>query len=151
MTRKTVYRLAKRGEPVALRTGRRKLTGLLVETPRKLEPGIAHVIQRGMIEAATRSESIGLAQWLTHQGHNILSIYADAVIVEDTGPLPEFIPEPWRIKEELTHLEFITAQAFRSDQMTKLPGVSHAEMIRDRRPITVNGHRIGITARRVVA
>lgn len=125
MNRKTIYRLAKRGEPVTVRTGRNKLTGLMVESSRKLEPGIAHVIQRGMIEAATRSESIGLAQWLDHQGHTILSIYADAVIVEadDDRPLPEFIPDPWRCKSELTNLQFVSAQAFISNQMTKLPGV----------------------------
>lgn len=147
MTRKTVYRLAKRGEPTTIRTGRNKITGLLVESPRKLEPGIAHVIQRGMIEAATRSESIGLAQWLDHQGHTVLSIYADAVIVEadDDRPLPELIFDPWRCKAELTHLQYYTAMAFRSDQMTKLPGVPIE--VRNRELVQVRGS--GVTSRKV--
>jgi hypothetical protein len=104
MHRKTIYRLANKGEVVEFRTGRHKLAGLMIESPRKLEPGIAHVIQRGMIEAATRSESIGLAQWLDYHGHTVLSIYADAVIVEadDDKPLPVSIPEPWRTKTLLT-------------------------------------------------
>lgn len=123
--RESIFRLAKRGEPVRVKTGRRELNGYRVTSPKKLEPGVAHVLQRGMIEAATRSESIGLAQWLDFTGHTILSIYADAVIVEadDDRPLPD-LPEPWRCKRELNHLQFINQQAFMSDGMTKLPGVS---------------------------
>ena len=123
--RESIFRLAKRGEPVRIKVGKRELNGVRVVSPRKLEPGVAHVIQRGMIEAATRSESIGLAQWLEHCGHTVLSIYADAVMVEadDDRPLPE-LPDPWRCKRELNHLQFINQQAFKSDGMTKLPGVS---------------------------
>jgi hypothetical protein len=124
MNRKAIYRLAKSGTPVEIRTGRHKLGGLLVESTRKLEPGIAHVIQRGMIESATRSESIGLAQWLDSKQHKTLCIYADAIIVEadDDNPLPD-IPDPWRCKTQLTNLQFVSAQAFLSNEMTKLPGV----------------------------
>lgn len=121
---RSVYRLAKKGESVTLHTGHHSLTGKLVTTTRKLEPGIANVLHRGMIEAACRSESIGLAQWLTHLNHRVLSIYADAVIVEvdDDKQLPE-LPEPWRLKRTLNHLQFINQQAFISGEMTKLPGV----------------------------
>jgi hypothetical protein len=120
-----IYRLAKRGQPVEVLTGHHTLPGLLVRRANRLEPGIANVIHRGMIEAACRSESVGLAQWLEHEGYRVLSIYADAVIVrQDEGQcLPE-IPEPWRLKSELTHLQFINKQAFISGEMTKLPGVS---------------------------
>lgn len=123
--RESIFRLAKRGEPVTVKVGKRELNGVRVVSPRKLEPGVAHVLQRGMIEAATRSESIGFAQWLEWQGHRVLSIYADAVMVEadDDNPLPE-LWEPWRCKRELNHLQFINHQAFQSDGMTKLPGVS---------------------------
>lgn len=121
----SVFRLAKSGEEVTLYGGRKQMTGLRVTAPRKLEPGIANVIHRGMIEAATRSESIGLAQHLYHQGHRLLSIYADAIIVEhDDGLTLPPLPEPWRIKRELTHLQFVNQQAFISSEMTKLPGVS---------------------------
>lgn len=120
-----VFRLAKRGEPLMVRTGRRQLNGLLAKGTRKLEPGIVNVLHRGMIEAGCRSESIGLAQQLDWQGHRVLSIYADAVIVEadDDNPLPE-LPEPWRYKKALNHLQFVNQQAFISDGMTKLPGIS---------------------------
>lgn len=126
MTRKAVFRMAKKGTEVTFRTGRRKLSGLYIETPRKLQPGVAHVIQLGMIQAATRMESIGLAQWLDCQGYTILSIHSDSVHVEadDDKPLPEFIPEPWRCKQTLTYLQYISEQAFLSNQMKCLPGVS---------------------------
>lgn len=124
LVREAIYRLAKRGTPVRIPTGRYNLMGLRIQSTRKLEPAIAHVLQRGMIEAACRSESIGLAQWLDHQRHTILSIYADAVMVEvdDDKPLP-FLPDPWRCKRTLNHLQFINRQAFKSDGMTKLPGI----------------------------
>lgn len=120
----SVFRLAKGGEQVGLLTGKYQLNGKLTKGHVKLEPRIANVLHRGMIEAATRSESVGLAQWLNSQGHQILSIYADAVIVEadDDKPLP-ILPEPWRSKQQLSHLQFISQQAFMSDGMTKLPGV----------------------------
>lgn len=121
----TVFRLARKGEPVEILTGRHKLTGTLTKRPYKLEPGIANVIHRGMIEAACRSDSIGLAQWLEHCGHTVLSIYADAVIVEqDDDNLLPALPEPWRLKQTLNHLQFVSKQAFVSGEMTKLPGVS---------------------------
>lgn len=122
----TIFRLASKGEPVEISTGHHTLDGLLIKRARKLEPGIANVIHRGMIEAATRSESVGLAQWLrdTH-GYKLLSIYADAVIIEHDDDRPDLpdLPEPWRVKRVLTHLQFINQQAFMSGEMTKLPGV----------------------------
>jgi hypothetical protein len=132
MTRKAVFRMAKKGTPVTFRTGRRKVSGLYIETPRKLQPGVAHVIQLGMIQAATRVESIGLAQWLDFQGYTVLSIHSDSVHVEadDDKPLPEFIPEPWRCKTRLTYLQYISEQAFLSNQMKCLPGVSGQELRR---------------------
>lgn len=128
-TRESIFRLASQGDTVQLQTGHKHLTGTKTKATRKLEPAIANVIQRGMIEAATRSESIGLAEWLTSKGHRILSIYADAVIVEvdDDNPLPA-LPEPWRHKDKLNHLQFINQQAFISGEMTKLPGVSRELM-----------------------
>lgn len=129
----SIYRLAKKGTPMRIKTGGGELNGLHIQSSRKLEPKIAHVLQRGMIEAACRSESVGLAQYLDHLGHRVLSIYADAVVVEvdDDNPLPELLIEPWRSKRELNHLQFINRQAFTSDSMTKLPGVGR-EMLQYR-------------------
>lgn len=125
----TIFKLASQGEPAGVYTGRRRLEGLQTRAPKRLEPKIANVIHRGMIEAATRADSIGLAHWLTYKGYRILSIYADAVIIEHpdvadvTGNFPT-LPEPWRVKTTLTHLQFVNRQAFMSGEMTKLPGVS---------------------------
>ena len=121
----TVFRLARKGEPVTVVTGHNSLSGVHIKGRMKLEPRIANVLHRGMIEAATRSESVGLAQHLAGQGHKILSIYADAVIVQvdEERPLPS-LPEPWRLKDTLNHLQFINQQAFISGEMTKLPGVA---------------------------
>lgn len=125
----SVFCMAKSGDRVELHTGKNKLSGLRTRARYKLEPRIANVLHRGMIEAATRSESVGLAQELNATGHRVLSIYADAVIVEidDDNPLPT-LPTPWRTKETLNHLQFINQQAFTSGEMTKLPGVSRELM-----------------------
>jgi hypothetical protein len=120
-----VFKQAKRGEEVLMLTGQRSLTGTMVKRPMKLEPGIANVLHRGMIEAATRSESVGFAQHLEHQHQRVLAIYADAVIIEadDDRPLSS-LPDPWEVKRELNHYQPINLQAFISDGMTRLPGVS---------------------------
>lgn len=125
----SVFKLAKSGNEVTLVTGRNTLTGKHVVAPKKLEPRIANVIHRGMIEAATRSESVGYGQYLADQGFHVLSVYADAVIVEDDPDknLPAPI-DPWRLKQTLNHLQFINQQAFISGEMTKLPGVSREQM-----------------------
>lgn len=119
-----IFRLASGGEEITRPTGRRSLTGKAVHRKRKLEPGIANVLHRGMIEAATRTESIGMAQWLEHQGQRLLSIYADAVFIEDNEnhSLPP-IPEPWEVKRVHTHLRFYDVQAWESDQGRKMPGI----------------------------
>jgi hypothetical protein len=82
----------------------------------------ANVIQRGMIEAETRRHVLDLARDLTGRGVRVLSVYADALIVESESPLP-LLPAPWAIKERLTRLRFVHPTAFMSEQMTKLPGV----------------------------
>jgi hypothetical protein len=119
----SVFKQAK-GDTVTIRTGHHKLTGKHVQGGAKLEPRIANVLHRGMIEAGCRSDSIGLAQYLETKNHRVLSIYADAVIVEvdDDKELP-ILPEPWRLKQTLNHLRFINQQAFVSGEMDKLPGV----------------------------
>jgi len=115
-----------KGKPALVLTGRNALYGLLVGATgkdKKLEPRITNVLHRGLIEAATRIESLGYAHYLANQGYNLLSIYADGVIIEDEGktPLP-FLPEPWRLQNTLHHLQFINKQAFISGEVSKLPG-----------------------------
>jgi|SRR5215472_9544665 len=118
---------AKNAQPIATRTGRNELHGLLIgatSKDKKIEPRIANVIHRGLIEAATRAESLGLAHYLSHKGVRVLSIYADGVIIEDDGntSLP-FIPKPWGIQDYLHHLRFINKTSFVSGEVCKLPSV----------------------------
>ena len=121
----TVWKQSKRGEPVTLATGQNKLHGMLTKGRTKIEPRIANVLHRGMIEAATRVESISYAYYLTSKNHRILSIYADAIIVQvdDDDPDLPLIVDPWRMKDTLNHLQFINTQSFQSGEMTRMPGV----------------------------
>lgn len=143
----TVFKLASSGTPATIHTGHHSIDGMLVRAPQKLEPKIANVIHRGMIEAATRAESIGLAHYLSCEGYRVLSIYADAVMVEhdDDHPLPT-LPEPWRLKRTLNHLQFISKQAFTSGEMTKLPGVGRELRNYSRRSNGQAPQRIGYQA-----
>jgi hypothetical protein len=126
----SVFRLAMNGESVTLHTGRNTLTGLRTRGRMKLEPVYANVLHRGMIEAATRIESLSYSHYLTSKGYRVLSVYADAVIiqVDEDKELPLII-DPWRLKRTLTHLQWVNKQAFISDQETKLPGVGGRELI----------------------
>jgi len=125
----TVFRIAKSGEEKTFATGKRRLTGLSTKRPHKLEPKIVNVLHRGMIEAATRSESIGLAQHLTLHGQRVIQIYADGVIAEASDDLPlPLLPEPWEVKHNLTHYQPLSRQALLSDQITRLPGIGHADL-----------------------
>jgi len=130
-----VFRLVKRGDEKLMMTGRRSLTGKMVRRPMKLEPGIANVIQLGMIQAGTRIESVTFARYLAHHGQRILKIHADAVFVEvnEDRPLPLLL-DPWRMKRTNTHLLIESMQAYTSDQETKRPG---GTPLRSRRMVAV--------------
>jgi len=114
-------------------SGSRALLVSLVTSRRKSEPGVNNVIHRGMIEAATRVESLMYANYLHQHGIRTLAIYVDALIIEDNldgiddlgRPPPVSIPmfEPWRDKQTLTELQFLASNAFTSLQMTKTPGM----------------------------
>lgn len=101
-------------------------------TKRDLETPTVNVIQRGMIEAETRLRSIMLARELTATGMNVLAIYADSVFVQSDKPLP-FLPEPWRIQQEVTDLRFFNSTSFASKELTKLPGIPREDLDRLRR------------------
>lgn len=122
-----IYKQCKRGEPVTLLVGRNKLRGTLTKGRLKLEPRIANVLHRGMIEAGTRVESLYYAVHLEINHYQVLSVYADAVIVkvDDDQELPLII-DPWRLKQTLNHLQFINTQSFQSGEMTRMPGVPGA-------------------------
>lgn len=123
---------------VSVPTGLNPLVGHLVgcEDGRKVEPGFANVLHRGMIEASCRVESVGFAQYLTDVlGFTVLSIYADAVIIEQPDRYSHILthgklPDPWRIVATLNHLQFLNRQAFTSGEMTKLPGILNRDVLR---------------------
>lgn len=127
----SLYARAAKGDLASVRIGAETFTGHKVARKIKLEPRIANVLHRGMIEAECRSESIGYADYLDRRGYNVLSIYSDAVIVEDDDDqdLP-IIPEPWRLKRTLHHLQFINTQAYKSAEETKIPGGVGREILR---------------------
>lgn len=132
----SVYRIAN-GEPISLVTNRDWLHGFMVNHTkgRALEPVIANVLHRGLIEAATRAESLGLARHLTANGVRVLQIYADCVIIEDdiSTPLP-FLPEPWRVKDTLTDFMPLNPQSFVSIEKERLPGIAKNDRLAITRP-----------------
>lgn len=116
------YGKAKGGEKKRYPAGGALITAYARCGDHENEMGTANVIHRGMIEAQTRLEVLRLARYLHASGANVLSVYADTVIVENRGQLP-LIPAPWRSKGTLTNLRFYNATSFTSDQLTKMPGM----------------------------
>lgn len=132
----SLYARAKRGEIASVRIESETFTGYKIVQKRKLEPRIANVLHRGMIEAACRSESIYYADWLKRSGYQVLSIYSDAVVCRVDDDLPEpLTPAPWRLKRTLTHLQFFNAQAYRSAEESKIPGGATREMVKKLRGV----------------
>jgi hypothetical protein len=111
------------GSEEILSVGRRTLPAKIHTATKENEPSTNNVLHRGLIEAATRSESLMFANYLQEHNQQVLCIYADAVIVtnQPDRPLP-LIPQPWRVKTTLHNLRFISQNAFVSDEMTKIPG-----------------------------
>lgn len=164
-----VYRIAN-GEPISLVTNRDWLHGFMVNHTKgkEIEPVIANVLHRGLIEAATRAESLGFARYLTENRVKVLQIYADCVMVEEdhSTPLP-FMPDPWRVKTKLTDFMPLNPQAFVSVEKERLPGVSRQDRLRISHSVGtvptkprydwVDGHRLsaqelaekGLTATRI--
>lgn len=111
---------SQRSERVSLPAGARTLDTYLHRTNKATEPSTNNVIHRGMIEAATQSETILYANWLQSKGYRVLAVRVDAVIVEDDGDLPT-IPlfDPWRIVSPLSGLQFYGDSAFVAVEMNR--------------------------------
>lgn len=88
-----------------------------------------NVIHRGMIEAEQRRHVLNLARSLASDGHTIIGLYADAVIVKSDRALP-LLPPPWRIDAHLTGLIFANPTSFTSRERTKLPGIGREDAAR---------------------
>lgn len=100
------------------------------------EVPVANVVHRGMIEAETRLRCLRMANLMVNHGHRVLSIYADSVIIEPSGPLA-LLPSPWGVEANLTRLVFYNSTSFTSPQMSKLPGIPREGMDRARRLASV--------------
>lgn len=132
---KVGFAKSNRGEVTEIPAGRHHtVTARVYTTSRALEPSTNNVLHRGLIEAATRVESLMFANYLQEHGHHVLCIYADAVMVEKSSKELPLIPDPWRTKRVLHHLRFISTNAFCSDEMTKIPGGQTAEQSKAFRP-----------------
>lgn len=119
------FRRAKGGDERPYPIGGRMIPFKVRRTAKPIHPRIAHVIQRGMIEAETRAESVRFANSLLAEGEQVLCIYSDGVLVRT---LPwrrqnRLVPHPWRHKATLTGLHFLNEQAFESEQIVRLPGI----------------------------
>lgn len=136
------FRQAKGGEERNYPIGAGYLKVIARRTSHDIEMPTANVIHRGMIEAETRARSLRMARDLHSAGVDILAVYADSVIVEvrrDGKTRLPLLPNGWTIKSYLTGLRFITATAFTSSEMTRLPGIPREAQDRERKSRILRG------------
>jgi hypothetical protein len=89
------------------------------------QPSIVNVAARGVIEAETRTRSIEYARALEGMGVNVVQIYADALLINETQ-LP-FIDPEWRVSHSLTDVIIPRPNGLISKEVSKLPGVPSVE------------------------
>ena len=91
--------------------------------PRSFTSPIANVIQRGMIEAEVRQQTIRFANHLLSTGLDVLGLHADAIYLRNAD-LP-LLDHPWRNKfGTLRNHSFPYAGAIRNDKERKYPGIT---------------------------
>ena len=123
-----------------------------VRIDREIESSIVNVIHRGMIEAEVRKECLFYARLLNEVDHHrILAIYADAILVEDTGKEIRLLEAPWRIKETVKHITFENATTFTSPTISRLPGVPRDSRERFIRQREISDHIRAARADREIA
>ena len=97
------FNVAKKGTPYSHVAGPFRLDVLLTKTKKEIEFAIANAIHRGMIEAETRIESLGIARWLHSKGFRVIAVYADSVLLngeyQSADELPT-LPPPWSIQDK---------------------------------------------------
>lgn len=118
----TAYLQAKLGEQKRYMVGPVPITLYERSTKREIQHRIANCVQRGMIEAETRKLSIELAHKLEGEGHLVLNIHADAVVIADNKCQLPLLPPPWRVKDTLTHWTSPNGVSWYSDQKVLQPG-----------------------------
>lgn len=118
-------RLSDKGETGAYPAGSGVLPVKRLRMDHEIEPLLAHVAHRAMIEEGLRVRVIEQAQFLQAAGHRVLCIYADAIIVESTGHTLPLLPDPWKSAEPLTGLRFLAdnGTAYTATEESRLPGI----------------------------
>lgn len=115
------------GKPFRYLLGPTPIMMKRMRTTKEIQPPIANLIHRGMIEAETRKLSIQLTRQLEDEGHTVIAIHADAVLVKDEGQQLPLLPPPWRVKDRLSHFKAVDRVSFHSDQVDILPGRRRAK------------------------
>lgn len=108
-----------------------------MRTKKKIQPVIANVIQRGMIEAETRKLSIELARKLEHENHMVIAIHADGLLVHDEGQQLPLLPPPWRVKDRLSGFRAVDNVSYESDTISIMPGRKRTSTHRQKQKQTV--------------
>lgn len=116
------YWRSQSGEPYRYLLGPTPLILQKHRTTKEIQPVIANTIHRGMIEAETRKLSVRFARQLEGEGHTVIAIHADAILVRDEGQQFPLLPPPWRVKDRLGMFKAVDKVSFKSDTMTVLPG-----------------------------
>lgn len=88
---------------------------------RRRTPIIQNVIARGVIESETRTRSIEYARALEAQGHRVVQIYADGLLV--SSPQLPLLPPGWRVAGELTRVASSYPNRIISRELVRLPGI----------------------------
>jgi hypothetical protein len=111
-----------KGEPYRYLLGPTPIMMQKMRTKKQIQSVTANTVHRGMIEAETRTLSVRLARRFEREGHNVIAIHSDAVLLEDVGQQLPMLAPPWRIKDRLGGFKALDAVSFESDNITILPG-----------------------------
>lgn len=138
-----------RSEPELVVLGTRLVSVHVARSQRAQEPRYVNVADRGIIEAETRAETVRVARALEHADDEenyaqLVAMYADSVLVAprfgsfagDGDEHADWVAAVgararaagagvWR-ETQLTRLEMLAVNAYRSAEVTKRPGVARA-------------------------
>jgi len=120
------YTQSNGGEWVNISAGKFGSFPVRMHTSRTIsEPNTNNVLHRGLIEAATRTESMIYANYLQSKGWSVLGIYVDCLFVLDKGTSPPLMLPPWRLKGTRHHFRYGDNNTwYWSDEEDKTPGMS---------------------------
>jgi hypothetical protein len=142
-------------EPELVALGTRVVSVHVARSSRAIEPRYVNVVDRGIIESETRIETVRIARALERESDaadalelaELVALYADSVLVAPSGPragaaaadglehlewaaalegrVKRASRGEWR-SSPLTDLQMLAVNAYRSDEVTKRPGVARS-------------------------